>query len=660
MKRNRMARDAGRHPESSGGNDKPRWMSWLPGLLLVLSVLAAYLPVLHAGFIMDDDVNITGNSCVNGPLGLAGIWSTRAADYFPLTLSSFWMIHRLGNLDPLPYHLITLLFHAANALLLRRALLELRVPGSWFGAALWALHPVQVESVAWVSELKNTQSAFFFLLSVLAFLAWRKSGRGVPYLLSLACALLAMLSKSSTVMLPLGLCLCAWWTGSGPKGTAKITLKLFPFFALSALFALWTIQQEKIHAGAVGHQWAAGFPERLEIAGRAFWFYLEKLFWPDPLIFIYPRWDYSGGEATALLPALLVPVLFLTLWMLKSLPWCRATLFALAFFALTLFPVLGFFDAAFFRLSRVADHFQYLASMAPLALAGAAISRFPGKNRPGRILYPLFAPILAILLLLGFLTFRQCGIYRNPEILWNDTVVKNPNCAIAHNNLGFCFMQKGDRPRALREVETALSLDPDFPDALNNLGSDCIDHGDLERAISLLRRSVKEEPINVHGHFNLGNALYLKGNLTEAVSEYRRAIESSPFSAELHINLGVALIRLGNAGEGIAELRKAVELDPSNTTALNGLAWILATASPRSLRDGRSSVALAGIAVQRSGSDPRALRTLAAAYAEAGCFPEAVGTARAGIRAAKAARNEELAQAMEAELSFYEKHSPVP
>jgi tetratricopeptide (TPR) repeat protein len=345
---------------------------------------------------------------------------------------------------------------------------------------------------------------------------------------------------------------------------------------------------------------------------------------------------------------------FAVLWAYRSIPWCRATLFALACFAVTLFPALGFFDAAFFRLSRVADHFQYLASMAPLALAGSGIFRLLGKNPPNRISYPVLATIL---LLLGFLTFRQCAIYRDLETLWNDTVAKNPGCAIAHNNLGFCLRQRGETARALQEVQTALSLDPNFPDALNNLGSDCLDHGDLDRAISLLRRSVREEPINTHGHFNLGNALFLKGQTAEAVTEYRLAIASSPYSPVLHVNLAGALVKQENLQEGIAELQKALDLNPSDTASLNNLAWILATASPHSIRDGNRALELAAIAVQRTSGDPRTLRTLAAAYATSGHFEEAAGTAREGIGKAKAARNVDLARVLEEDLALYEKHS---
>lgn len=357
--------------------------TWLRGALLIGAVLLAYWPVLHAGFIWDDDKHLTQNPCIAGPLGFAGIWTTAEATYYPLVLTTFWVEHALWGFEPAPYHLVNVLVHAGCAVVLWLVLARLRVPGAWLGAALWALHPVQVESVAWVTEMKNTQSGFFCLLAILFFLKWRESRGGWRYALALLFAASAVLSKSSTVMLPVVLGLCWWWEDE--RWRWRHAAPLAPFLFISAAASVWTIWEQKFHAGALGTDWALTWPQRLIIAGRDVWFYLGKLAWPHPLVFIYPRWQIEASDPLAYVPALAAA------GALAYIGWhrngrTRSLFFASTYFAISLFPVLGFFNVYYFRFSFVADHFQYLASMGPLALAGAVITRlYPSRHpRPER------------------------------------------------------------------------------------------------------------------------------------------------------------------------------------------------------------------------------------------------------------------------------------
>lgn len=262
-----------------------RWLSrreWIFALLLVAAIVVAYLNVRHAGFIWDDEQHLTKNPSIVGSLGFKNIWLTSAATYYPLTLTTFWIQHAIWGLNPVPYHVVNVLVHAACALLLWRVLARLHVRGAWFGAALWALHPVQVESVAWITELKNTQSCFFYLLSILFFLRWREARNlgsrkaiSLRYTLAVFCALLAILSKSSTVMLPIVLGLCVWWMDGGWRW--RDCVSLIPFFLLSVSAAGWTIWEQEFHSGAIGTEWAQTWPERFIIAGLNVWFYLGKL-----------------------------------------------------------------------------------------------------------------------------------------------------------------------------------------------------------------------------------------------------------------------------------------------------------------------------------------------------------------------------------------------
>src|SRR5437763_987328 len=360
---------------------------WPWALFLVAAIGLVYYRMWQAGFIWDDAEHLTQNPCIIGPLGFKDIWTSSWAVYYPLVLTTFWILHKFVELNPLPYHLLNVFMHAGSAVLLWRVLRQLGVRGAWLGAVLWALHPVMVQSVAWVTELKNTQSCLFYLLAIYCFLNWEKQSQitqrrrvdtSLAFSISLLCFVLTTLSKPSVVMLPAVLALCVWWRRGRIQWRNAVVLT--PFVAISALASAWTIWEQKFHAGAVGPDWAQSWPERLIIAGRAIWFYLAKLFWPHPLIFIYPRWQLQPSQFTAYLPLLLALMGLIALWFLPGKAG-RAVFFAGAYYVISLFPVLGVFSIYFFRYSFVSDHFQYLASMGPLALVAAAGSK--GFNRLG-------------------------------------------------------------------------------------------------------------------------------------------------------------------------------------------------------------------------------------------------------------------------------------
>ena len=411
---------------------------WLWGFLLIALVFIAYAPVFGAGFVWDDESHLTQNPCIVGPLGLKEIWTSTRAVYYPLVLTTFWVLHKFVGLNPLPYHILNVLMHAGSAVLLWRLFRRLGVRGAWLGAALWALHPVMVQSVAWVTELKNTQSCLFYLLSIFCFLNWEEHSQtwkspiksALLFSLSLVCFVLATLSKPSVVMLPIVLALCVWWR-RGRIGW-KDGVPLAPFLLISAFASAWTIWEQKFHASAVGPEWTQTWPERLIIAGRATWFYLGKLVWPHPLIFIYPRWEIHSWQWMAYLPLLAATLGLIVSWALPGRAG-RALFFAAAYYVVSLFPVLGFFSVYFFRYSFVSDHFQYLASMGPLALAGAAIATLVGRfcetplelacdtdalqsssDNVGVARGRLFLGSLGcsiLLLSLGFLTWQQGTVY---------------------------------------------------------------------------------------------------------------------------------------------------------------------------------------------------------------------------------------------------------
>ena len=621
------------------------WRNLLLGLGLVGAVILCFSPALPGDFLWDDDLHITANPTIVGPLGLKEIWTTAAANYFPLVLTNFWVQHALWGLNPLGYHVVTLLCHGLAAVLLWRVLVRLNARGAWLGAALWALHPVQVESVAWICELKNTQSAVFFLGAILAWLRWLEVGQAsVPpsasptrskgrskarptvnhsaYVLALGCALLAILSKPSTVPLPVVLALCVWWQRG--RLTWRDLIPLVPFFLLSFGAAGWTIWEQRVNSGAQGAAWAQTWPERFVIAGRAVWFYIGKLAWPADLIFIYPRWEIAATPL-ALAPFAAVLAVVAGLWRGRS-GALRPAFFAAIYFGALLFPVLGFFSIYFFRYSFVGDHFQYLASMGPLALAGAAITvaldRWPVALARARLVLP------ALLIGgLGFLTWRESAVYLSSETLWRATLARNPAASMAWFNLGSVLLKEGRHDEAIACLREGLRLRPDDAPGYNDLGCELVVVGRAEEALPIFARALELRPGYAEVHNNLGNALRSLGRVDEAVASYERALQLKPDYAESHNNLGCELAAKGRGTEAIHHLEQAVRLNPVNSTNHNNLG--------NALRDaGRSDAAIAsyGRALELKPDFAEAHANLGRALMAAGRAPEALERYAAAAR----------------------------
>jgi tetratricopeptide (TPR) repeat protein len=552
---------------------------WLWGLILILSVVLTYAPVWKAGFIYDDSLLLTANPCVVGPLGLKEIWSTSPAVISPLIFTTFWVEHAIWGLEPLPYHVMTVLLHGVCAILLWQVLRSLRVQGAWLGAALWALHPVEVESVAWISEMKNTESGFFFLLSILFFLRWLRAkeldGRAEGewnYVLTLFFAAMGMASKSSTVILPVVLCLCAWWMeGRWHWRNLPRVLPMFLMAIAPSAVSIWTQGQQL--ATDTEPQWVRTWPEPLATAGDVVWFYLGKLLWPHPLATIYPRWQIDAGQWFSYLPLLAVIVILSIFWV-ERVPWSRAPFFAFAYFVTALLPVLGLIDEYSFRFSSVFDHWQYLASIGPLALAGTALARFSNFIIPGK---PRLQASLGagLLVTLGVASWQRTLTYKSEETLWTDALAKNPDCWMCCNNLGNALLQKGRVDEALEQFQKALRINPQYVEARSNLGAALFQKGQVDDAISQYKRSLEISPNYAQAIYNLGLALFQKGQVDDAISQYKRAARINPYYPETHNALGNALLQKGQVDEALEQFQKAVEIKPNYVDARNNLGVVL-------------------------------------------------------------------------------------
>jgi protein O-mannosyl-transferase len=668
-------------------------VDWLWGAFLVAATILAYQSVWQAGYVWDDDVYVTANKLLTAPDGLRRIWFSldSPSQYFPLVYTTFRIEHALWGMNPAGYHWVNILLHSANALLVWRLLRRLRVPGAWLAAAIFALHPVEVESVAWITERKNVLMGFFFLLALLSgveFLEEQSRRMWKFYALALIFYALALFSKTTACTLPAALLLILWLKKE-PIDWRRLA-QIAPFVALGIGMGLVTVWWERYHQGTQGKLFAIGLPERLLAACRALWFYAGKLLWPAELTFSYPRWtisaanplDYGWLFATATLG---VAIYFVRRRVGRSIE--VATLF----FAATLSPMLGFIMLYTFRFSFVADHYQYLASIGPIALAAACIARLE-VFKSGR---PWLGATLcaALLLTLGTLTWRQGQTYRSTETLWSDTLDKNPNSwmahsnlgtallrlgrvdeaivhynkaleidpnyATGHNNLGNAFLRIGQLEESLAHLQKALAIDPTYPEAHNNLGNTLLQMGRVDEAIAHYNKAVEIDPKYVEAHNNLGAVFLQIGRREESLAHLQKALEIDPENGEAHNNLGNTFLRIGRVDEAIAHYSKALEINPLNVNAQNNMAWLLATSPEARLRNGPKAVELAERADHLAGNQSPVIgATLAAAYAETGRFSDAVKTARRALQLATGQGNRILADAIREQIELYQSGSP--
>lgn len=535
---------------------KNAWRSLLPvaALILVLTGLA-YLPALRDGFVFDDAPLITDNNLVHASDGLYRFWlTTEAPDYYPLTWSLWWVEWRLWGNNPRGYHVVGILLHAVNAVLVCLILRGLKIQGAWLAGLVFAVHPVNVATVAWISEQKNTLSMFFYALAILLYLEFDEDGRWSRYILSLTAFVLALLSKTAAVMLPIVLLGCIWWKRDRLR--RNDLLWNLPFFVLSLILGVVTIWFQSHRAmGAVVIR-PDGFGARLASAGWIPWFYLYKTLIPLNLAVVYPKWEIDASRAISYLPGVILVGCFVGFWW-KRHTWGRGPLFGLGYFVVTLFPVLGFFDQGFYQVSMVADHWQYFSISGAIALAvagGAELYRLMGERY--RYVGNLTGAVL--LMVLAAVTWGRSSVYLNNEMLWRDAVTRNPNAWLAYNNLGSALLHNDKLRDTTGCFEQALRLKPNYPDAHNNLGVALQKGGALKEAVKHYEEAVRIRWDFAEAHDNLGVALAQLGNLPEAVKHWDQALSLKPDFADAHYNKGFALEQTGMLKEAAREYEQAL------------------------------------------------------------------------------------------------------
>lgn len=612
---------------------------WGKGFLLVFLTVMAYLPALHGGFVWDDTVLVTGNHSVQSADGLWNIWfSVESPDYYPVTYSVFWAEWRLWGMNPPGYHAVGLFLHSVTAILMWRILLRLKIPGAWLAALLFALHPVNVASVAWIAELKNTLSGVLFASALIFYLRFDSEDKRQHYWLALLLFCLALLSKTSVVILPVILLLIIWWQRSRIDRTDIV--RTIPFFAVSCVMGAVTVWFQNhnvigdaaIPLGGIGH--------RTLTAASAASFYIWKALFPINLSMLYPKWKADHALVRSFLSLILLSgVAGVGIWFRKT--WGRGLLFGTGYFLVCLFPVLGFFRMYYFRLSAVADHWQYLAIMGIVAMATAGSATI--VQRLGFAWFGKAAAVCVVVFLM-FSTWSRAHVLKDAGTLWTDVLRGDPDSWTAHTNIacvyqqdrrfddaltharravelepddfsarlnlgtileqngqpdsaivelkeairqkpdlaaaylrwGIALAQKRMSAEAIGRYEVAVRLQPDYPDTYNNLGAALEGCGRIDQAARCYRAATNLKPDYVDAHNNLGNVLYKQRKVDEALEQFRESVRLNPNSADAHNNLGGMLYLKGNIDGAIAQFQEALKFDPNHAGARRNLNAMLA------------------------------------------------------------------------------------
>jgi len=659
------------------------WMA----LVLFVAVIAAYQPAWHGGFLYEDEMYARDNWLLTASDGLWRIWFTleSPSQYFPLTHSLFMVQRALWGAGTTGYHLLNILLHAFSALVLWRLLRRLEIPGAWFGAALFALHPVQVESVAQISELKNVLSGLFFIGSLFFWVSYTEKGEMRFWLFAFVCALLALAAKTTACVLPVPLLLIFWWRRK--PLAARTWFAIGPFAVASGLAAAVAFYWERVHNTSALVDVSLGTIERVLVASRAIFFYLGKLAWPANLMFSYPRWDISRFHAQDFIwPAVLILLVALVIGLRRRLG--RGPEAALLFFVGALFPLLGLVSIYPFRYTFVADHYQYLACIGPLVLFAAAVHWvLRDKGALAAVIPGIIVAIAA------GLTWNQAHAFANAETLWTDTIRKNPQSWMAENNYGVVILARGAKAEALTHFERSYRLDPGNGETARNIGQCLLElqqpgagrpylvqaasansqdgqaRRDLARALLQLGQpdealtkateAIEVDPRDAKAHVVLASILIQQRRPEDAIAHLKTAISLNPDDVEAQTQMASLLLLLGRRGEASEILGRILGEKPDDPDALKNYAWILATAPDKSLRDGGRAITLAQRAYAGSPQNPFIQATLAAAYAEAGRFPEAAKVAEQALAVAEANNLTGLSDLLHKEIALFENGQPM-
>ena len=658
---------------SGSGGHGWRTQSRLTGLIVCLGLIAVIWAVFgqtlgHDFVNFDDHVYVYENPLVIRGLtteGIIGAFThTHARNWHPVTTMSHMLDCQLYGLNPHGHHLTNVILHTISVLLLFLVLTQMTGAfwQSTFVAALFAVHPLHVESVAWIAERKDVLSGLFFMLALGAYAHYARAPSLLRYLLVALLFAFGLMSKPMLVTMPFVLLLLDYWPldrigdqkSEVGNRLRKLVTEKVPLFALSALSCIATLFAQRQGSSPIDQ---LPFLWRLENTFVSYVIYIWQMLWPGQLAVFYPHPNNRLPVLEVILGVgLLVGISVLVIYLRRTKPYLVTGWF---WYLGMLVPVIGLVQVGE---QAHADRYTYLPQIGLYIMIAWIIGDLLfGSTRVRRAVVGVIAAMLAVSL--SVRAFGQASYWKNSETLWNHALAVTGENDVAHNNLGFLFLRRGELDKAIAEFQTALDVRLRNSQTHYNLGAALIQSnlGNAlarkqlwDQAIDHLQEAVRLRPDYADAYFNLGSVLFQQGRLDEAIAQWRKALAIRPQDAEAHRNVASAFRKQGKVKEAISEYEQALNMAPEDSVALNNLAWILATCSDVSMRDGARAVTLAAKAVQASGGqDPIFVRTLAAAHAEAGQFAEAIATAEAAKTLANAQSKPDLANRLEEEISLY-------
>ena len=542
-------------------------------ILILLAGWWVYQPALHGGWLWDDLVDVVQNPVIHDPAGWWKIWLAPVGwHFFPLKSTVQWAQWQSWQHHTTGYHVTNLALHLAGAFLLWRVLSRLGVRNGWLGALLFTVHPLAVESVAWIAELKNTLSLPLLLLAALAWLDYDEAGRERDLVRSIIFFAAAMLAKTSVVMFPVVLLFHGAWR-HGRLGRRTL-LGSLPFFAVSAGLGFVTVAFEgRQHPAVLALMPAYGAVSRLAGAGGAIGFYLLKALVPTGLSPVYAEWPLATPSPEWFLPWLALVVVSGLIWA-RWASWGRPAALGLGFFLLNLAPVLGFVPMAYHHIAWVADHFVYLPL---LGLAGLAAAAADGVERhlAGRAIGVVPTLGIAAAAVLAATAHRYAAVFHDEESLWTHAVTAQPDAWLAHHNLAYLLARTQRTSEAVEHYRIALQLKPGNADGANNLGNALLAQDRGPEAIAAYEQAIRARPDFAEAHANLGNALARSGRRPEAIAACTRALALDPGCLPAEVTLGDLLAQDGLPAEAAQHYAAALRLHPDDPVVLNNQGTVL-------------------------------------------------------------------------------------
>lgn len=555
-------------------------------LIIIFACLFIYAPVFHGGWLWDDDSEVTKHMALRYVAGLGKIWTAQSSvDFLPLKSTVQWIFFRFAGENPTWWHLLNVALHIINSLLVWKLVSRLGVARGWIAGLLFAVHPLAVYSVAWISELKNTLSLPFLILAMLSYIAFDERGRWKDYLLAVVFFLAAMLTKSSGVMFPFVILLYAWWRRAAsilpPEEKPsfwrlipwRVIWSTIPFFLISLGVGLATVYFQ--HSRAIGPEVVplGGPLSRIALSGVAVWFYLYKAIMPFRLLPNYPRWEVDPPSLWQLLAWPAIFALLFYFWTRRR-SWGRHALLGMGFFLLNLVPILGFIRISYMRITWASDHFVYLSLVGMVGLAAAAANYFYETSE--KSLQPwLRGGALALLAIFAIQSHRYSGVFFSEETMWTYTLQRNPDAWQAHSRLSSVMMGQGNFGAGFFHAKEARRLRPDLAETYNNYANALAAKGELVPAIAEQRKAVELAPYSDFFLMNLANLLARTRQVEEARKLYKILLDKNPNEPMMLCNYGASLFYEGKVDEAIPYFQKAVDISPNLEFAQANLAAAL-------------------------------------------------------------------------------------